>query len=63
VSEEEMAEERPELVRRLRESGLLQEYVTETPPTHRLMFAMLGGALGLGLGLILLIAILIAVLP
>jgi cytochrome b subunit of formate dehydrogenase len=60
VSEEEMEEERPELVRRLRESGQLEQYIAETPPAHRLALAMVGGFLALGLGLALLLGILIA---
>jgi cytochrome b subunit of formate dehydrogenase len=58
VSEEEMQEERPELMRRWRESGQLEEHVAETPSAYRLLFAMLGGFLGLGLGLALLLGIL-----
>jgi cytochrome b subunit of formate dehydrogenase len=61
VSEDEMEEERPELVRRLRESGQLEHYVTETPPAHTLTLAMLGGFIALGMGLALLVAILVAV--
>lgn len=62
VSEDEMEEERPELVRRLRETGQLEEHLTVTPPAHRLGLAILGGFLGLSLGLALLVAILIATL-
>lgn len=60
VSEEEMEVERPELVRRLRESGQLEQHLTETPPAHTLTMAMLGGFLALSIGLALLAAILIA---
>jgi hypothetical protein len=60
VSEEEMEEERPELVKRLHETGQLEHYVAESPPPGRFMLAVLGGVLALGLGLALLIAIVLA---
>lgn len=62
VSEEEMREERPELLSRLRETGQLEHYVTIAPPAHTLRLAMLGGFIGIGIGLALLIGILVAVL-
>lgn len=62
VSEEEMAEERPELLRRLRESGRLEEYVAETPSARQRALAMLGGAVALSIGLALLIGIIAAAL-
>jgi len=60
VSEHEMEEERPDMVRRLRETGRLEEHVTETPPARRLFFAILGGFIALSMGLALLAAILLA---
>jgi cytochrome b subunit of formate dehydrogenase len=60
VSEEEMQEERPELLRRLHESGQLDQYVAEPPSAGRLMLALFAGFLALGLGLALLIGMLIA---
>jgi hypothetical protein len=60
VSEEELEEERPELVQRLRASGQLERHFTETPSRPTLVFAMLGGFLALSIGLALLVAILIA---
>ena len=61
VSEEEMAEERPELVERFRKSGQLERYLAQTPPRRILLLAMAGGFLALGIGLALLVGILIAV--
>jgi cytochrome b subunit of formate dehydrogenase/bacterioferritin-associated ferredoxin len=60
VSEEELEEERPELVKRLRESGQLERHVVETPSRRTLLFAMLGGFIALSIGLALLAAILAA---
>jgi cytochrome b subunit of formate dehydrogenase len=62
VSEEEMAEERPELLRRLRETGQWKEYVAETPSSGRMTLAILSGALALGIGIVLLVGMLVAVL-
>jgi cytochrome b subunit of formate dehydrogenase len=61
VSQEEMEEERPELVRRLRTSGHLDQYLTKTPSRMTLLFTMLGGFIAVGIGLALLAGILIAV--
>ena len=60
VSEEELEEERPELVERLRESGQLERHVVETPSHRTLLLAMLGGAIALLAGLALLAGILVA---
>lgn len=60
VSEEEMAEERPELIERYRKSGQLERYLSQTPPRRILLLAMAGGFLALGIGLALLVGILIA---
>jgi cytochrome b subunit of formate dehydrogenase len=60
VSEEEMREERPELVQRLLETGQLKEHLEEAPTTTRFMLAVVGGVLALTLGLALLAGILIA---
>jgi cytochrome b subunit of formate dehydrogenase len=61
VSEGEMAEERPEYLRRLRKAGELREYLVEAPSSDRLRLAMLSGAVALGAGLVLLIGMLVAV--
>ena len=60
VSEEELEEERPELVQRLRKSGQLERHVAETPSRRTLVLAMLGGFIALSIGLALLAAILVA---
>lgn len=60
VSEEEMEEERPELVRRMKETGQLEQYLVETPSRGVILLHMLGGAAALTIGLLLLIAIVIA---
>lgn len=60
VSEEELEEERPELVRRLKESGQLEQHLVETPSRGVMLLHMLGGAVALTIGLLLLIAIVIA---
>lgn len=60
VSEEEMEEERPELVRRLRESSQLEQHIAKVPRASHLMLAMVCGFVALGLGLALLVGILIA---
>lgn len=60
VSEEEMEEERPELLQRLRESGQLGQHVTETPSARSLILTILVGFVALGMGLALLVGILIA---
>ena len=58
VSEEELEEERPELVQRLRESGQLERHVVETPSRPTLALFMLGGFIALLAGLALLAAVL-----
>lgn len=60
VSEEEMEEERPELVKRLKQSGRLDQYLVETPSRVILLLHMIGGAVALSLGLALLVAIVVA---
>jgi cytochrome b subunit of formate dehydrogenase len=61
VSEEELREERPELVERLKKTGSLDQYRTETPSRATLLLTMLGGFLAVAIGLALLVGILIAV--
>jgi cytochrome b subunit of formate dehydrogenase len=61
VSQEEMQDERPELVRRLRASGHLEQYLTKTPSRATLLLTMLGGFIAVAIGLALLVGILIAV--
>jgi len=61
VSEEEMAEERPELVERLQKTGQLDRIRVSTPSRRILLLTMLGGFIALGVGLALLVGILIAV--
>jgi cytochrome b subunit of formate dehydrogenase len=61
VSEEELKEERPELVDRLQKSGSLDRLRTETPSRTTLILTMLGGFLAVGIGLALLAGILIAI--
>jgi hypothetical protein len=60
VSEQDLEEERPELVQRLRESGQLEQRFVETPSHRTLALIMLGGFIALSLGLALLAAILAA---
>jgi cytochrome b subunit of formate dehydrogenase len=62
VSPEEMEEERPELLRRLRTSGHLEQYLTKTPSRATLLWTMLGGFIAVAIGLALLVGILIGVL-
>jgi cytochrome b subunit of formate dehydrogenase len=62
VSEEEMAEERPEWLRRLHETGQWKEYVAEAPSSGRMTLAILSGALALAVGILLLVGMLVAVL-
>ena len=62
VSEQELEEERPELVRRLRTSGQLERHLATTPSRRTLVLAMLGGFVALSIGLALLAAILAAAL-
>lgn len=60
VSQEEMEEERPELVERLRNTGRLEQTLAETPSRGILLLAMLAGAVALAIGLALLVGILVA---
>jgi hypothetical protein len=61
VSEEELKEERPELVDRLTKTGSLDQYRATTPSRSTLLLTMLGGFIAVAIGLALLIGILIAV--
>lgn len=61
VSEDELKEERPELVHRLQESGRLERLLTKTPPRRTLVLTMIGGFIAVAIGLALLVGILIAV--
>jgi cytochrome b subunit of formate dehydrogenase len=61
VSEEELKEERPELVKRLEKTGSLEQYRTKTPSRATLLLTMLGGFIAVAIGLALLAGILIAV--
>lgn len=62
VSQEEMAEERPELVARLRKMGRLEQTLAKTPSRGVLLLAKFAGAVALVIGLALLAAILAAML-
>jgi cytochrome b subunit of formate dehydrogenase len=62
VSEDELEEERPEFVQRLRNSGQLEQRLAESPSRRTLAFAMLGGFVALSIGLALLVAIVAAML-
>jgi hypothetical protein len=62
VSEEELGEERPELVARLREAGRLEQYFATTPSHLLMTLMMFAGFVGLVLGLALLVAIVLAML-
>ncbi len=61
VTEEELEEERPDLVRRLRKSGGLEQFRTRTPSRTTLILTMVGGFIAVAIGLGLLVGILIAV--
>jgi cytochrome b subunit of formate dehydrogenase len=61
VSQEELEEERPELLRRLRSSGHMEQFLTKTPSRTTLLLTMLGGFIALAVGLGLLVGILMAV--
>jgi cytochrome b subunit of formate dehydrogenase len=62
VIEDELQEERPEFVQRLRNSGQLEQSLAESPSRRALAFAMLGGFLALSIGLALVVAIVAAML-
>ncbi len=61
VSEEELLEERPEFVERMRREGKLEQLRTTVPSRVRLWLIAAGGALALAVGLSLLLGILLAV--
>jgi cytochrome b subunit of formate dehydrogenase len=61
VSEEELRDERPELVERLSRTGDLERFRTNTPSRTILILTMLGGFLAVAIGLALLAGILTAV--
>jgi len=60
VTEEELREERPELLQRLEREGKLEQYRTVTPSRRALWLTRLGGFVALGIGLALLRGILVA---
>jgi cytochrome b subunit of formate dehydrogenase len=60
VSQEEMEEERPELIERLRNTGRLEQTLAKTPSRSILLLAKFAGAVALAIGLALLIGILVA---
>jgi len=62
VSEEDMEEERPEYLERMRREGRLEELKAIVPPRDVLWMIKLGGFVGLSIGLALLAGILAAVL-
>lgn len=62
VSEHELEEERPDLVRRLREAGQLDEHFAPVPAQPAITATKIVGAFALTLGLLLLAAIVIAAL-
>jgi hypothetical protein len=61
VSKEEMQEERPELVERLRQAGNLDRQLMKTPSRRTLLWTMVGGAIAVAIGLALLVGILVGV--
>jgi cytochrome b subunit of formate dehydrogenase len=61
VTEEEMQEERPEQIKRLRKSGEADRILTTVPSRAVLRLTTLGGFVALAIGLALLVGILIAV--
>jgi cytochrome b subunit of formate dehydrogenase len=61
VTEEELKEERPELVERLRKTGRMEQYRAKTPSRTILYLTMLGGFIAVAIGLALLVGILIGV--
>jgi cytochrome b subunit of formate dehydrogenase len=62
VSEEELHEERPEYLERMRREGKLEQLKSQVPPREVLCFAALGGTVALFAGLSLLAGILLAAL-
>lgn len=63
VSEEEMKQERPEYLERLRRDGKLEQLQAIVPPRAQLWLTRLGGLLALVAGLGLLLSMIIAGLP
>ncbi len=61
VTPEEMEEERPELLDRLRSSGHMERFLVKTPSRSTLLLTMLGGFIAVAVGLALLVGILVAV--
>ncbi len=61
VTPEELEEERPEMVQRLKASGELEKYAAQAPSQTTLILTMCGGFLAVAIGLALLVGILIAV--
>jgi cytochrome b subunit of formate dehydrogenase len=61
VTPEEMEEERPEMVERLRSSGHMERYLAKTPSRSTLILTMIGGFIAVAIGLALLVGILIGV--
>ncbi|NOX53823.1 MAG: hypothetical protein GXP27_05180 [Planctomycetes bacterium] len=62
VSEEELEEERPDFVRRMREAGKLEALKTTVPKRSTLFWIALGGFAALAVGLALLIGIIAAII-
>ena len=61
VSEEELKDERPELVDRLSQTGDLERFRTKTPSRMILVLNMIGGFIAVAIGLALLVGIVAAV--
>jgi cytochrome b subunit of formate dehydrogenase len=59
VSEEEMREERPEYLERLRQEGRLDQLRTTVPSRARLTLTLLAGFLALTIGIALLVGVLV----
>ena len=61
VSEEELREERPDMLERLEREGRLEAIRTTIPPRRRLLSLACGGAIGLFIGLALLVGIFVGI--
>ena len=59
VTEEELLEERPEYVERVRAEGKLDQLRAEAPGNWALWFILLGGFVALGIGLALLLGMIV----
>ena len=59
VSEEEMQDERPEYLERLRREGRLEQLRTTVPSRTRLLLIMLAGFVALGIGIALLVGVIV----